>query len=1185
MKPVRLLLIFLGVFALLGLVAVALALTPAVQRWAVLRAAARQKGLQLQLESVAAGPASVALRGVRLQSHGVRVECDRLDADFSLWQLLIGSRLAMDRLQVTGLRVDASRLTRNRALAGVVAAPAALVQIHLPLELVVGELHVEGRAQLPGARGRPTVQADFKVTGGHFAPGREGALRLSARLVDPLPGARVGALDLQAGLQLKQSLVRTFDRIGLTALIDATGPQISGQDQLKVVAELARAISGENYLLHVDTLREGRSEDILVVNARQPNGAKGLTGDWVLTARSAQIEPFLIGGALPKFDARGIGTFALNAVARDLALKGSLQASASDLETLRPALRALGEVKLSSDFDVAADGQGIRLNTLAVAVAGEQPVLDLHAAGAVAFSLKERRFLLGGGSAGAKAATPADEIVRLKLTGLPLAWVRPFLSAADVSGGVVTGELALVSGEGGRLVVRTVEPLRAGAVTVVRAGRTLLAKADVTVDAEAELLPAGAQLRLRGLMLTTPAGDSIKAQATFTTPLAPAGPVTVAGEFTADLPALLAPWLPGAHLRLAGGGDGTVQPGRIELRRLNAEADDARGQRLGAVTLARPFNFDLTQWRADVGPIEVELARINVGRLPLGLLARLRAGLTVSGTSSPDEFVFSAQGDRLTLKARSPLLFTDVTVTRGPRLLLDRVTLEFSPVVDLSHGTISRVESGEVLMRDSSGTPLAKFTAELAQAAGAGRRGSLTFNVDLPTLVAQPLFARAEALSAGQASGELRAAALGGGAVQIEARATLNGLVVRDGGRTLPVANLGFRGLAQADGRFSIQAPILIDSAGQRSDLNLAVEGSREGGAVNFDARLTGEHVELGDAALLAAAAGEPLGTEEAGSNGAQGRALSPPAADELPFWSGWSGQLALDLKTVARGRDWTMSGLAGRLVVEPERIVLQKLAADFGGSSQVGAQGELAFAAGLNPYHLAGDVTLSEFDLGRFFRALEPDRAPTVEGICTVQGRLEGAGLTLDDTVDRTHGQFALSGRKGVFRGLKRASEKVSMASKAVQWSAALGSLLKTGKVKEAAEKVAGNGYFVDQLAQALAEFPYDQLSLKLVRDEALNLKINDVSLVSPDVRLVGSGQVTYEAGKSVLAQPLALTLNFSSRGRVEQILGKLRVLDGTRDELDYARAKEPVVLGGSLARPDPIPYYLGLLAAKAGD
>src|SRR6185312_2713192 len=168
------------------------------------------------------------------------------------------------------------------------------------------------------------------------------------------------------------------------------------------------------------------------------------------------------------------------------------------------------------------------------------------------------------------------------------------------------------------------------------------------------------------------------------------------------------------------------------------------------------------------------------------------------------------------------------------------------------------------------------------------------------------------------------------------------------------------------------------------------------------------------------------------------------------------------------------------------------------------------------------------------------------------ISGHFAGAGETLDRTMTHTQGQFDLSSRQGVFRGLQRTSGKISMTSKAVEIGASvLGSLVGSEKATKAPEKMAGQAYFVDQLAQSLGELNYDQLNVRLVRDESLNLKLEDVGLISPEIRLLGKGTVTYVAGKPLLEQPMAVSLSLAARGKIEQLLAKLRLLDGSRDEV----------------------------------
>ena len=62
----------------------------------------------------------------------------------------------------------------------------------------------------------------------------------------------------------------------------------------------------------------------------------------------------------------------------------------------------------------------------------------------------------------------------------------------------------------------------------------------------------------------------------------------------------------------------------------------------------------------------------------------------------------------------------------------------------------------------------------------------------------------------------------------------------------------------------------------------------------------------------------------------------------------------------------------------------------------------------------------------------------------------------------------------------------------------------------------------------------------------------------------------------------PLTASLSLAARGKTEEILGKIGALDGTRDDLGYAKTREPVALTGTLGRPDPMPYFTKVAISK---
>lgn len=1170
MKPVRLLSIILGVALALAALAGGLIFTPAVQRWAVLRAVRAQPGLKFEVTTVAAGLSRIELAGVRIGQGRLLMQMDRLEADYSPWQLLVSRRLVLGRLTGRGLLVDVSRLSWAKAEAAAAGAPAAapglLTQIQLPVGLVLGECSLEGRALLPGRVGGPPVEAAYRISGGKFAPGEEGVLKMAATLRNPAAAARVTVLRAELTLRALQTRQRNFSRVGLTAVVDAEGPDLPGDNRLKLTTLLNKQAGGEDYTLSVDTVQRGGEASLLAVHAVLTGDRKEYAGNWALKARTAQVEPFFLGGALPDFDVRGEGGFTFNPMSFGVSLRGKLNADVSRLETLEPAWRALGAVRAAAQFDVAGAEGVARLNQLHVTLAGDQPVLELSAAQGAEINFKERRLQAGG--------TASGEALTLTLQGLPLAWVRPFVPAADVSGGNITGQLA-ISGAAGRLLLRAVQPLRVNPLNVVQAGKVLLHQADLALGFDAVLTKTELQAAVGGFTLGTPAGDKLTARAKITLPLGPDPAVTVTADYTADLPTLLAPWLPPGRIQAAGETDFTLAGKKLDLRRLETRVTDAAGLELFRATALRPFVIDLSTRQAAVAGAagNVELLRVTVGRLPLAPLPLTRTGAKLGGLVTEGALVLAVEGEKLTVRAPAVFKLADVSLTEHGRPALTGLGIEAQPVLELSGQDSVRFDTGAVTVRDATGAVLATLKAEATQTAGAGFKGALNFTLEVPALATQPLFAGAKAVSAGRASGEVRV--VFGAGKQVEARLTANGLVAAADNEILPVANLGFRAVVEPAGRISVEAPLLLDRAGQRSDLNFALTATPAGRGFTLAGKITGEQVELPDAlALLGVfmprAAEQPTAT---------GTAPAKVVADTAPVWSRLTGTLALDIKSVGRGADRAMTGLTGLMVIEPADITLQKLEAAFGEKGRFAAKALVSFTKGAQPYDVAGDYTLTEFDAGQLFKAIEPGKPPTLEGVFAVAGNFSGNGATLAGALERSHGTFALTGRQGIFRGLQRATSKVSLATKAVDL---VDSLFGSSK---AIKKVAGAAYYVDQLAQTLGELNYDQLNVKLVRDPSLNVTLEDISLVSSEIRLLGRGTVAAVEGRTLLEQPLNVELSLAARGRIEKQLRQLHLLSGARDELDYAKTKETITLGGTLARPDPTAFFTRIAAGKLSD
>jgi len=1176
----KILIALAAVLGLLGAV-VLVALVPAVQRWFLLRQFATVPGLATDVQSVVAGFDRVTLIGVRVD-HGVRaVRIARFEADYSLWALLARRELRLSRVEATGVFVDLSKSSPVQTQAGVAAAPAALPgvlgQVELPCLLHLDGLSVEGAGLLPAASGRPAIETKFTVVGGGLAPGRAGEIKIAASLRDPSPGAHVAGLRSQVNLQLEQDDNRRFKRLELKAGVDPDSAAFGAGDQLQITASLRQTAEGERYSVAVSTGLGAAARKLLNLDARLAPGQPVFTGEWRLDARSAQVQPYYLGGALPRFEAAGQGNFSFHPGTGAVAVDGRLNAVAAALENWQPRLRPLGEVRLSSGFNLAREGAVVSLNRLELNLAGATEVLSIVAHRAARLNLAERTVRIGPAESG--------EVLRVTLHGLPLAWVRPFVTTADVSGGTLTGELALVS-EAGRATARTLKPLAIDAFNLVTAGRPLLLNAGLAADFDATAVGAHWQLALRNFSVRTPTGDRVRATGQVSFEPGPAPALSAKASYETDLPRLADTLLPGlGAVRTRGNLDAVWRGASLEVKRWSEQVNDATGISMLGVESLQPFTLDLASRRPRPAPPgQPDVLRIGIDRAPLAaLLLGRRLPQPLSGSVEGVEFIVGLKDDALLLRTTRPGRATGLTYGPADAPWLRDVLIEFAPTAEWSPARAS-ARAGEIRLRAADGVELGALNGELSFQPGQEARANVAFQLNLPGLATQPLLARVAGVAQGRASGEVRGVLAADGSGRVEARTTLNGLVARQGGVALPVANLSVQADFTPDRRVTVEAPLLLDRAGVRSDALLKAALARVPGGLQGDARITADNIALEDMLTVFGVFAGPLALAAP----AQPSAVTTETgvvADTRPVWAGFSGTLTLDVKSVAHGVEWTMTNLKADLTVGIDEIKLAELRADFGPESKLRASGRLAHTAEAKPYRLGAEFTLTEFDAGKLFRALEASRAPTVEGLFTTRGRIESSGRTLDETLDDWRGQAELTSRQGVFRGLKRSTDKVSTASRAVELGAALGSLFGSDKVRETAERLAGNAFLVDQLATALGEFKYDQLTVRLARDQSLDVDIEELRLLAPELRLAGKGVVTHDPAKGLLERPLRFSTTLAVRGPVEEILGRLRALDTVKDDLGYTRMRDSIFVGGTLVRPDPTQFFARLAASRLTD
>ena len=649
-------------------------------------------------------------------------------------------------------------------------------------------------------------------------------------------------------------------------------------------------------------------------------------------------------------------------------------------------------------------------------------------------------------------------------------------------------------------------------------------------------------------------------------------------DATADKLAVVKPALAGVGaVRLTAEFDLARRGDALRIERLTAALAGAQPvrQAQGLEPVERPvarvqslqtFEFNFKTRELKVADPSRELFGVVLEGVPLAWAQPVLPGLTVSGGDLRGEFAGTAHDEGLMLRPKAPLAVTGLSVTRGGEALLRAVDLtlfasaDYTPQgwqVDVAPFTARHADATLFVIEAKAG----QLTGKDQPIKVAGK-----FSAHLPALLAQPAARGSVQLAAGDVAGTFAAESLNAKHA-IQASLAITNLAAHPKLTTekFPAISADLRADLTPNGTIALNVPLLLERDGRKSDLTVTGTLLPNSGSLTINAQLTSTQLFLEDAKILAA----PLASAPEEKSTAPASAAAPRAA--APPWAGLYGQLSLTLKKVIYSNTFQVSDVTGTLRLDAGAVKLDGVRAGFGEGSDAKFSGGVTFdAKAPQPYALAADLAVNEFDPAPLFKALNPSQPATVEGKFTVASKLAGHSVSLGDLATGTHGDFQLTSKGGTLHLPVNVSEKADTTSKIASLIAKGTSAIGAVTGRKDYSDIANKAQAVAEVSKLLKAIQYDQLNLVLSRDAALNTVLKDFTLIAPEMRLTGGGQATHKPGAPLLDEALAAEFKLRARGHTGDLLKYLGALDATADELGYAACTLPLKVGGTIGKPD---------------
>ncbi|MGE9293774.1 MAG: hypothetical protein ACQKBW_09185, partial [Puniceicoccales bacterium] len=107
-------------------------------------------------------------------------------------------------------------------------------------------------------------------------------------------------------------------------------------------------------------------------------------------------------------------------------------------------------------------------------------------------------------------------------------------------------------------------------------------------------------------------------------------------------------------------------------------------------------------------------------------------------------------------------------------------------------------------------------------------------------------------------------------------------------------------------------------------------------------------------------------------------------------------------------------------------------------------------------------------------------------------------------------------------------------------------------------------------KLIQMLQQIDYDRFAIVAERAQNLDINLSELALTGPEIRMQGTGKVTYADGTALPNQALSGQVNLAAKGNAAELFSDLRMLSNPKPDTNGYYEAFSFPLKGTLSKPD---------------
>ncbi len=386
----------------------------------------------------------------------------------------------------------------------------------------------------------------------------------------------------------------------------------------------------------------------------------------------------------------------------------------------------------------------------------------------------------------------------------------------------------------------------------------------------------------------------------------------------------------------------------------------------------------------------------------------------------------------------------------------------------------------------------------------------------------------------------------------------INNLVDKQGETIVKAIAIDGTGQMESLTDFILTLPVIMNSISGQSKLTLNTHTQLNAKKKKISMSIDGQKIFLNDLLKLLAAINphseiaqlkaerkekekEKEKTEKTKNNS---MALDKTPA-EKPFWqNGFDISTRLNIETLYYNDYNSYQDIMGELSMTDQQLHAKNFKIKFHDSPMI-LNALFNFTKNQKkPYDIKFNTSLSQFKIGDFLKELNPEHIPRADGVFDVDIKIYGGLSNLSQFRNELLFNINIEGKNGVYHLIPANDVMMRSSGAALAVVGEIVSLLPTSGF--------GLG-IVSRVIHFAKDIDYDFISMNLIRRSDLNTSIEKFQILSPELRLIATGGLTFKEDTRLFDQPLKMTANLNLAGEGAAIFYGLGLLNNEQDEYGF--------------------------------